>query len=727
MPIDVSGHQDRSMKFNRRGTRNGLRLLSIAVAAAMLAAVGAVYMAFSDGIKVRTVLIFEKASGRLNDVDWADFAWMFRPHSGVFLDQLADKRNPFEAVESPYRSPSDIEAGERLFAQHCSSCHGDGGHGGAGGPSLYERVFRAGRSDWALYRTITRGLPGTGMMGRQLPRDDVWRIVSFISRAITARGSQSVGTTAARPPVEPVAAAEIAEAAPGQWLTYSGSYNSQRYSRLKQINRDNVGQLKVEWQRQFVTSIDRVETSPIVRGSMMYVTEPPNRVHALDAASGQLIWTYSHDLPARLLLCCGPENRGVAILGSRIFVGTLDAHLIALDADTGKVLWDVQVADYAKGFSITGAPLVIDDMVVTGVAGAEYGTRGFVDAYDAASGKRRWRFYTIPAPGEPGSETWKGNSSATGGASTWLTGSYDPELRLIYWGVGNPSPNFYGENRLGDNLYTCSVVALDVDTGRLRWYFQFTPHDLHDWDSAQIPLLVDAVIGNSKRKLIAWANRNGFYYLLDRTNGEFLLGTPFVKQNWTDGLGESGRPRIRTEAIPRREGTIVYPSVGGATNWRSPTFDPDYELVYIPAIDRGNIFYASPDHLVDEDGEILAGGYSAVPGELVVPSIKALELRTGRVRWQYVPPPHVGHAEMGGLLSTAGQLVFGGDLETFFALDAETGAELWHFPSGGQVLAAPVAYQLDGRDYITVAAGRSLITFALPESRPQKSASIHPR
>jgi alcohol dehydrogenase (cytochrome c) len=407
----------------------------------------------------------------------------------------------------------------------------------------------------------------------------------------------------------------------------------------------------------------------------------------------------------------------VAILGNRVFVGTLDAHLIALDASTGKVIWDVTVGDSAKGYSITGAPLVVDDLVLTGVGGGEYGIRGFVDAYDAASGKRRWRFESLPEPGEPGSETWGGNSLKKAGAPTWLTGAFDPELRLIYWGIGNPSLNFYGEDRKGDNLYSNSVVALDADTGKLRWYFQFTPHDLHDWDAVQIPVLVDADIDGSKRKLMAWANRNGFYYLLDRVSGKFLFGTPFAKQTWADGLDPNGRPRVRPESMPSREGSLVYPSLNGATNWWSPTYDPELELFYVPTIDRGGIFYVWPDRPASE-GARLGGFDTKVPHEDMTVAVKALEVRTGRVRWQYSKryssPERKALNDMGGLVSTAGRLVFGGDGETFLAWDAEKGGELWRFETGGKITAAPITYEQSGRQYIAIAAGRSILVFSLP-------------
>jgi alcohol dehydrogenase (cytochrome c) len=698
--------------------RRWVRLFLIALGLFALFVVGA--LALVNPLKWRARIVLYKATGQISDIEWSDLQRMLRPGSDIYLERLAETRNPYLAIEGPRRSKSDIDAGKQLFAENCSPCHGDQGRGGPGGPNLYDRIYRQGHSDWALYRTITLGIPKTAMVGRNLPRDDVWRLVSFIQQTTADAGTEKTGPDVVS--IEPVTAAELRGAAnhPVDWLTYSGSYSSQRHSQLRQISRDNVSHLRVDWERQFSTAAERVETTPIVRGSAMFVTEPPNSVLALDAATGRVLWTYSRELPANLLLCCGQVNRGVAILGNRVFVGTLDAHLIALDAATGKVIWDVAIADSAKGYSITGAPLIVDDMVLTGIGGGEYGIRGFVEAYDAASGRRRWRFESLPMPGQPGSETWGGNSLERAGAPTWLTGSFDPELRLIYWGIGNPSLNFDGENRKGDNLYSNSVVALDADAGKLRWYFQFTPHDLHDWDAVQIPVLVDADIDGSKRKLMAWANRNGFYYLLDRVTGKFLLGTPFARQTWADGLDSNGRPRVRPESIPSRQGSLVYPSLNGATNWWSPTYDPELELFYVPTIERGGIFYIWPDRPPDEAGARLGGYDTKVPHEDMTVAVKALELRTGRLRWQYSKkyssPERKALNDMGGLVSTAGRLVFGGDGETFLAWNAETGEELWRFETGGKITAAPITYEQNGREYIAVAAGRSILAFTLPRS-----------
>lgn len=687
-----------------------MRWIVLAVAAAI--AVAAVAIAASGQVRWRAHVVLNKATGRLPDVGWSDLLYMLEPGSGVYIEGLATLPNPYEVIENPRHSPHDIDAGRQLFARRCATCHGEEARGGTGGPSLHDRTFRQGRRPWALYRTITLGVPGTAMPPWKLPREEVWQLAAYIDSLLEiTRDSEDEAPAS----IKPVSADDLLAAAdhPQDWLMYTGSYTAQRHSSLAQVTRSNVAQLRVEWARQLTDSAVSAESSPIVRGSMMFITESPDHVHALDALTGRKLWTFTHDLPQGLQLCCGPNNRGVAVLGSRIFVGTLDAHLIALDANTGRVLWDVALAPKGGNYSLTGAPLAIGDMVVTGVAGGEYETSGFLDAYDAATGRRRWRFNTVPAPGERGSESWHGSASRTGGAPTWMTGSFDPQLRLIYWGVGNPHPNYYADERRGDNLYSDCVIAVEADTGRLRWYFQFTPHDQHDWDSAQTPVLIDAAWNGQERKLMAFPNRNGFYYLLDRVTGEFLLGVPFAKQTWAQGLDKNGRPIVIAAAAPTRGGVLVYPSVTGAANWWATAYAADLGLIYVPAIERGSYYFASPERTVDQTGETLGSLTSMVPGERLVTSVLALEATTGHLRWRFDNPARLGHGQMGGLLSTAGGLVFAGDLETFYALDAATGAQLWHFPAGGQIVAAPVTYEADGRQLVAVAAGHNILAFAL--------------
>ena len=381
-----------------------------------------------------------------------------------------------------------------------------------------------------------------------------------------------------------------ADREPGNWLTYSGNYASLRHSRLQQIQRDNVGALKLKWAFQMKTT-ERVQATPLVVDGIMYLTQPPNDAWALDTETGRPYWRYRRSLPERINVCCGQVNRGLAMLGDRLFMGTVDAHLVALDRKTGNLLWDVEVADYTKGYSLTAAPLVVKDKLIVGMAGGEYGVRGFLDAYDPATGKRLWRFHTIPGPGEPGHETWSGQSWETGGGPTWVTGSFDPKLNLVYWGTGNPAPDWNGDVRLGDNLYASSVIALDADTGKLKWYFQFTPHDVHDWDAVQIPVLVDAEFRGRQRKLMYWGNRNAFFYVLDRETGEFLMATPFTRQTWAERIDEKGRPVRRPNTSPSREGAVVSPGPQGGTNWYSPSYSPVTKLFYLSVWDFASRFY----------------------------------------------------------------------------------------------------------------------------------------
>lgn len=495
---------------------------------------------------------------------------------------------------------------------------------------------------------------------------------------------------------------------PAHWLTYSGSYFSERFSALDQIDTENVSGLGVEWVYQ--TSPGLVETTPLVVDDVMYLTEPPSTVVALDPRTGRRIWRWDAGVPEETLNIGFPRvNRGVAILDETVYVGTLDARLVALDAESGAVRWSVEVADNSVGFAMTGAPLAIDGKVIVGVAGAEAGIRGFLDAYDADTGERLWRTYTVPAPGEPGSETWAGNSWEHGGGSTWLTGSYDPELDLLYWGIGNPAPDWNGDVRPGDNLYTCALLALDADTGEIRWHFQFTPHDVHDWDATEIPVLVDLEWEGRDRRLVVMANRNAFYYVLDRETGEFLHGQEYSKQTWAEGLDENGRPIVIPGTEPTEEGNLVWPSLQGATNWFSPSYSPLTETLYVPVRHMGAVYYKSGAEY-RPGRPFLGGGEQALAGDDAWGYVKALDVRTGDLRWEHrlLTPP------WNGVMATAGGLVFGASNEgNFFALDAETGALLWDFQAGAPGRSNPMSFELDGRQRIVMPAGNAIFVLSL--------------
>ena len=499
-----------------------------------------------------------------------------------------------------------------------------------------------------------------------------------------------------------------AEREPGNWMTYSGNYSGHRYSALKQIDRANVNRLKLKWAFQMKTT-EKVETSPLVVDGIMYLTQPPNDVWALDAETGRPFWNYRRSLPERIVVCCGQVNRGLAMIGDRLYMGTVDAHLVALDRKTGNLLWDVEVADYTKGYSVTAAPLAVKDKVIVGIAGGEYGIIGFLDAYDAAGGKRVWRRITIPGPGEPGHETWSGDSWKTGGAPTWVTGSFDPKLNLIYWGTGNPAPDWNGDVRLGDNLFASCVIALDADTGKQKWYFQFTPHDMHDWDAVQIPVLVDAPFRNRPRRLMYWGNRNAFFYVLDRETGEFLLAEPFVTQTWAERIDEKGRPIRRPNTSPSREGALVAPGPQGGTNWYSPSYSPLTKLFYLSVWDFRSRFFSGDAPF--QAGTHFFGSTTQRPrDEPGSGAIKALDPATGAIKWEY----KLYSMPQTGLLSTAGNLVFGGlDEGYFFALNAENGKELWRANTGGVIAAGPVSYLSKGKQLVSIAAGSAIFTFGL--------------
>lgn len=496
---------------------------------------------------------------------------------------------------------------------------------------------------------------------------------------------------------------------PGHWLTYSGTYDGHRYSSLAQITPANVAGLKPVWVYQ-TSDLNKFETSPIVVDGIVYISEPPTGAAALDLRTGRPLWFYRRNMPRDIRPCCGEVNRGLAILDDSLFLGTLDAHLVSLDMRTGHVRWDVVVADYKTGYSITVAPLAVKDKIIIGVSGGEYGVRGLIDAYDPKTGARLWRFWTVPGPGEPGHETWSGESWKTGSAATWVTGSYDAAANLIYWGTGNPGPDYNGGGRDGDNLYAASIVALDADTGKLKWHFQFTPHDVHDWDSTHVPVLLDAPVRGAQRKLVLVADRNGFYYVLDRLTGEFLAGAQFARQTWAKGLDDRGRPVLLPGKDPTPEGNVVYPGMHGGTNWFSPSYSPNSGLFYVAVREEGVRFYTAKVSYAPGQW-FSSGGIAGIPGVEPSGSIKALQPDTGRTVWEFKlqSPPWAG------LLSTAGGVLFGGTAEGyFFALDAARGKQLWRFPAGGPIFANPISFLLDGKQHVAIAAGHALFVFALP-------------
>jgi len=516
-----------------------------------------------------------------------------------------------------------------------------------------------------------------------------------------------------------------ADAEPHNWLMYNGSYASTHHSKLDQIRPENVRDLQLEWVWQ-ARSLEKLEPTPLVVDGVMYLTEPPSTIVALDARTGRVFWTYQHRIPGAALPCCGRINRGVTILGNTLFMGTLDAKLIAVDATTGRLIWERAVADPASGYTMTVAPLALKDKIIAGPAGGELGITGFIAAYDAKTGKELWRFNTIPHPGEPGHDTWGGDSWKHGGAPVWVTGSYDPNLNLTYWGLGNPGPDWNADMRPGDNLYSSSVVALDPDTGKRKWHFQFTPHDAWDWDSVQIPVLVDREWQGKPRKLMLWGNRNGFFYVLDRATGEFLSGKPFVKQSWAKELDAKGRPILMPDSAPSATGNEIWPGVQGGTNWYAPSFSERTGLFYLTAWENYHSTYFKWNQEY-EKGKWYAGGgvKAAVPATRREPVnkrardsgfgvVRALNPFTGEKVWDF----EMTDVSESGLLTTATNLLFSGSREGhFFALDATDGKLLWKKSLGGQTVSAPITYLISGRQYVSIACGSSVFTFALPEAR----------
>ncbi|HZJ33879.1 MAG TPA: PQQ-dependent dehydrogenase, methanol/ethanol family [Vicinamibacterales bacterium] len=535
----------------------------------------------------------------------------------------------------------------------------------------------------------------------------------------------AVATLAAQ---QPVTSARIQAAAkePQNWLTYSGSYNGQRYTTLDQITPANVKNLNLEWvfQVRSLGAADKFEATPIVVDGIMYTVSPPNDVVALDAVTGRQFWRYNHTVAQEARPCCGRVNRGVAILGNSLFLGTLDGRVVALNAKTGEVQWNVAIDRPEAGYALTVAPLVVKDKVIVGPAGGEFGIRGYIVALDPKTGKELWRFYTVPAPGEPGSETWSGDAWKRGGGPIWTTGSYDPELNLMYWGVGNPGPDWNGDGRPGDNLYTDSVIALDPDTGKLKWHYQYTPHDEFDYDATQIPVLADIQFNGQPRKVLMQANRNGVFYVLDRTNGQFLKAAPFTKVNWVNGWDAKGRPNRVLSPTP--EGTLVYPNNQGATNWYSPSFSPRTGLFYIPTwADTYSVYRKTPgkDAVSFAEGQFFAGTFPTMTLPPMVGAatntrlpqegygtIQAVDPKTGERKWEF----RMLDVTDSGILSTATDLVFAGGREGyFFALDARTGTLLWKSMVGGQVASGPMSYAVNGKQYVAVSAGNNLFVYAL--------------
>ncbi|MFZ0145542.1 MAG: PQQ-dependent dehydrogenase, methanol/ethanol family [Candidatus Sulfotelmatobacter sp.] len=503
----------------------------------------------------------------------------------------------------------------------------------------------------------------------------------------------------------------LVQPAAANWISYNGDYSGRRYSSLAEINPENLAGLRAEWVFHARDS-KRLEVTPLVVNGMMFATAS-NDAFALDARTGRAVWHHSWPISEGLIDdAAGHINRGVAVWRNRVYMETDNAHLLCLDARSGNLIWDVAYADWNKNYGATSAPLVVKDKILVGTSGGDDGVRGFVAAFDALTGKLAWRFWTIPGPGEFGSESWPGKLYLHGGGTTWMPGTYDPQLNTIYWGTSNPSPDFDGDVRPGDDLYTDCVLALDPDTGKLKWYFQFTPHDLFDYDAVETPILIDAVYQGTAQKLLVEANRNGYIYVLDRTNGKFLSATPFVeKLNWAKGIDAQGRP-LTTGARPTAAGMKVCPGFAGATNWFAPSYSESTHSVYFMALEQCEMYFLKPQTFQEGQG-YYSTGVKHIPGETSQKVLVAFSLNTNSITWKY-EQTRGGHSSAGTMATAGGLVFFGDDAGSFEAVDARSGKALWHFNTGQDISASPMSYAIAGKQYVAIAAGSDIFSFALP-------------
>jgi len=530
-----------------------------------------------------------------------------------------------------------------------------------------------------------------------------------------------------------------ADREPHNWLSYSGNYAGHRYSPLTQINRSNVKNLQMKWSYHPLytkngNSQNKMENTPLVIDGIMY-TGTALEVVALDASTGRQYWKFARPLDPKEYYNAYEVNKGLAIAGNVLFWATVDCHLIAIDATSGLVIWDRVLADYKKGYQYNVPPLVVRDMVILGPATNEMGSNCWVSAYDIKDGKELWRFDTVPNSADaPEAKTWVGDSWKHGGNPIWNAGGYDPETKLTFWGTGNPNPGWNGDMRTpADNLYSASVIALDADTGKLKWHYQFTPGDEYDWDATQVPVLVDMEWQGRPRKLMLWANRNGFFYVLDRVTGQFLLGKPFVKQTWAFEIDRNGRPMKNPEFWPKPiGGIVVYPGTQGGTNWYPPSYSPRTGLFYVTTWDNYSTRSGKYDPGPWEERKRYSGS-APPPGSAAAAAaagrgrgtaaafkteeegygaIRALDPSTGAKKWDF---KMVDFSES-GVLSTASDLVFAGGREgSFFALDAKTGELLWNVNLGGPSASGPISYAVGNKQYVVGTGAGTMFVFALPD------------
>jgi len=634
-----------------------------------------------------------------------------------------------------FGAPQDVDQGRKAFESRCARCHGADGNGGEMGPPIVLRI--SARSDELLMKLVHEGLPARGMPPSDIANPEMADLVKFL-RSIQRRPETrplrrlSLRTTAGRTLDGDVLGEGFDDVqlrtddkrvhllrrsgdrvrevtSEADWPTYNGDPRGNRYTTATQINKSTVTRLGPKWVFP-IPGVSRSQVTPVVVGGIMYVANT-NECYALDAGSGRQIWHYKRPKSPAMI---NDVNRGVGVAGDRVFMETDDAHIIALNRFTGELLWDATLEDWRKNYSATSAPLPAGNLIISGVTGGEHGANGFVAAHDQETGKEVWRFWTVPKPGTPGSETWQGKDIEHGGAPTWFTGSYDPDLDMVYWPVGNPAKEYNGDDRKGDNLYAGSILALDRKTGMLRWHYQFTPHDLWDWDATQTSVLIDADWQGKPRKLMLHADRNGFFYVFDRRDGTLLLAKQFINTvTWASGIGADGRPVKLPNQEPSPGGTRVCPSQDGATNWFSPSYNPATGLYYVQTFEKCSI-YTKRDQGPWESGKTYLGGSQRVLTDDPVPQriLRAIDIRSGAIKWE-LPQPGPGSSWGGTLTTASGLVIFGEEGGALMAADADTGKPLWMFQTNHTWKASPMTYVFDGKQYVAVAAGSSIIAFGL--------------
>lgn len=630
--------------------------------------------------------------------------------------------------------------GREVFIARCASCHGTNGSGGEFAPGITNRIPL--RTDEELVRLLHEGVPSSGMPAfPDIVGDDRTGLIGFL-RTLRHDSSmqQTTVTLADGTRLEGVIlnrSAKDLQLLDGahrlhllrrsgehrfrevtsqlDWANYDGGTLGSRYSTAQQIDVANVTKLQARWIFQIKSAPRELQGTPVVAEGVMYVTTV-NECYALDAGSGRLIWHYQRSRTKNVASVAGTGvNRGAAVSGDKVFMQTDNGHILALNRFTGALLWDTSMGDIRENYGGTAAPLIVGNLVVSGISGGDSGARGFVAAYDQVSGKEIWRFWTVPARGEPGAETWIGSAHEHPGGATWMTGEYDLELNTIYWPVGNPGPDLVGDDRLGDNLYTDSVVALEPATGALKWYFQFTPHDVHDFDAMAPPAIVNTEWEGRPRKLLVQANRNGFLYVLDREDGKFLYGSTITKKlDWASGLDSKGRPIPVPGKEPTYDGNLICPWLSGATNWYSTSWNPLTQLYYVQTEDKCGI-YTRRDQKFEPGRSLMGGSFGSDPADPGSRQLRAFDIRTGKIVWEI---PQVGGADSwGGVLTTAGQVAFWGDDDySFSAGDAKTGKRLWSFQTNVMPRSSPMTYIFDHVQYVAVTAGNNVLAFALPEA-----------